>query len=210
MLTGYNLTHMIRQFKHRETTWIDVTSPAKEELATLARDYGLHSLVENELGSPSTRAHADLYDNYIYPFVALFSIPVAAIGAFLALNLSLNHLTLFAQLGLIMLMGLVTKNAILIVDFTNQLKAQGKHFKEEKKTDLSRWVKFDPQLFPIKKFISSNTFGRTKKQTLAIPFDDTILGVGTSMKVAYNEALTKYGKDQLLLGTYPKKSLRIA
>jgi HAE1 family hydrophobic/amphiphilic exporter-1 len=71
-----------------------------------------------------------LYDDYIYPFVALFAIPVAAIGAFLALNLSLNHLTLFAQLGLIMLMGLVTKNAILIVDFTNQLKARGKHYKE--------------------------------------------------------------------------------
>lgn len=71
-----------------------------------------------------------LYDSYIYPFVALFGIPVAAIGAFLALNLSLNHLNLFAQLGLIMLMGLVTKNAILIVDFTNQLKAEGKHFKE--------------------------------------------------------------------------------
>jgi HAE1 family hydrophobic/amphiphilic exporter-1 len=71
-----------------------------------------------------------LYDNYIYPFVALFAIPMAAIGAFLALNLSLNHLTLFAQLGLIMLMGLVTKNSILIVDFTNQLKAQGKHYKE--------------------------------------------------------------------------------
>lgn len=71
-----------------------------------------------------------LYDSYIYPFVALFGIPVAAIGAFLALNLSLNHLTLFAQLGLIMLMGLVTKNAILIVDFTNQLKAKGMYFKE--------------------------------------------------------------------------------
>jgi HAE1 family hydrophobic/amphiphilic exporter-1 len=71
-----------------------------------------------------------LYDNFIYPFVALFSIPMAIIGAFLALNISLNDLTLFAQLGLIMLMGLVTKNAILIVDFTNQLKAQGKHFKE--------------------------------------------------------------------------------
>ncbi len=71
-----------------------------------------------------------LYDSYIYPLVALFGIPVAAIGAFLALNLSLNDLTLFAQLGLIMLMGLVTKNAILIVDFTNQLKAQGKHYKE--------------------------------------------------------------------------------
>lgn len=71
-----------------------------------------------------------LYDNYIYPFVVLFSIPVAAIGAFLALNLSLSNLSLFALLGLIMLMGLVTKNAILIVDFTNQLKEEGKHFKE--------------------------------------------------------------------------------
>jgi len=71
-----------------------------------------------------------LYDSFVYPFVVLFSIPVAAIGAFLALNLSLNNLSLFALLGLIMLMGLVVKNAILIVDFTNQLKAEGKHFKE--------------------------------------------------------------------------------
>lgn len=71
-----------------------------------------------------------LYDNFIYPFVVLFSIPVAVIGAFFALNLSLSNLSLFALLGLIMLMGLVTKNAILIVDFTNQLKAEGKHFKE--------------------------------------------------------------------------------
>lgn len=71
-----------------------------------------------------------LYDNYVYPFVVLFSIPVAAIGAFAALNLSISNLSLFALLGLIMLMGLVTKNAILIVDFTNQLKSEGKHFKE--------------------------------------------------------------------------------
>jgi len=71
-----------------------------------------------------------LYNNYVYPFVVLFSIPVSAIGAFLALNLSLNNISLFALLGLIMLMGLVTKNAILIVDFTNQLKAKGMHFKD--------------------------------------------------------------------------------
>ncbi|NPA69017.1 MAG: efflux RND transporter permease subunit [Chlorobi bacterium] len=71
-----------------------------------------------------------LYDNYIYPFVALFGIPSAVIGAFLALNLSLNDITLFALLGMIMLMGLVTKNAILIVDFTNQLKAKGHTYKE--------------------------------------------------------------------------------
>jgi HAE1 family hydrophobic/amphiphilic exporter-1 len=71
-----------------------------------------------------------LYDHFIYPFVVLLSIPVAAIGAFFALNLSLSNLSLFALLGLIMLMGLVVKNAILIVDFTNQLKAEGKFFKE--------------------------------------------------------------------------------
>lgn len=71
-----------------------------------------------------------LYDSYIYPFVALFAIPVAAIGALLALNLSSSHLSLFALLGLIMLMGLVTKNSILIVDFTNQLKAEGMPFRQ--------------------------------------------------------------------------------
>ena len=71
-----------------------------------------------------------LYDSFVYPFVVLFSIPVAIIGAFLSLNLSLSNLSLFALLGLIMLMGLVVKNAILIVDFTNQLKAEGIHFKE--------------------------------------------------------------------------------
>ncbi len=71
-----------------------------------------------------------LYDSFIYPFVVLFSIPVAVIGALLALNLSLSNLSLFALLGLIMLMGLVVKNAILIVDFTNQLKAEGVYYKE--------------------------------------------------------------------------------
>ena len=71
-----------------------------------------------------------LYDSFVYPFVVLFSIPAAIIGALFALNLTMSNLSLFALLGLIMLMGLVVKNAILIVDFTNQLKAQGKHFKE--------------------------------------------------------------------------------
>lgn len=71
-----------------------------------------------------------LYDSYIYPMVVLFSIPVAVIGALLALNLSGSQLSLFALLGMIMLMGLVVKNAILIVDFTNQLKAQGMAYRE--------------------------------------------------------------------------------
>jgi len=67
-----------------------------------------------------------LYDNFVYPFVVLFSIPVALIGALLALNFSSSNIGIFTGLGMIMLLGLVAKNAILIVDFTNHLKKEGR------------------------------------------------------------------------------------
>lgn len=66
-----------------------------------------------------------LYNSFVYPFVVLFSIPLAIIGAFLALALTNNSLNIFTILGLIMLIGLVAKNAIILVDFTNQRKAEG-------------------------------------------------------------------------------------
>ena len=66
-----------------------------------------------------------LYENAVYPFVVLFALPLALIGAFLALALTLNDLTVFSIIGLVMLMGLVAKNGILLVDFTNQRKAEG-------------------------------------------------------------------------------------
>ena len=68
-----------------------------------------------------------LYDSYIYPFVVLFSIPLAIIGALLALGLTMQSLTIFSILGIIMLVGLVGKNAILLVDFTNQKRTQEDH-----------------------------------------------------------------------------------
>jgi HAE1 family hydrophobic/amphiphilic exporter-1 len=66
-----------------------------------------------------------LYDSFAYPLVVLFSIPLAVVGALMALALSMEPLSIFSMLGMIMLIGLVAKNAILIVDFTNQLKAEG-------------------------------------------------------------------------------------
>lgn len=66
-----------------------------------------------------------LYDSFIYPFIVLFSLPVALIGALLALALAAENLSIFSMIGMIMLMGLVAKNAILLVDFTNKLKAEG-------------------------------------------------------------------------------------
>ncbi len=71
-----------------------------------------------------------LYDSFVYPFVVMFSIPLALIGAFLALALTNNTLNIFTILGLIMLIGLVAKNAIILVDFTNHLKAEGKSTRE--------------------------------------------------------------------------------
>ena len=66
-----------------------------------------------------------LYDNYIYPFVVMFSIPLSIIGALLALALTNNTMNIFTILGMIMLIGLVAKNAIILVDFTNQMKEEG-------------------------------------------------------------------------------------
>jgi HAE1 family hydrophobic/amphiphilic exporter-1 len=71
-----------------------------------------------------------LYENAVYPFVVLFSIPVALVGALLALALTLETLNIFTIIGIIMLLGLVSKNAILIVDFTNKLKSEGYSVKE--------------------------------------------------------------------------------
>ena len=66
-----------------------------------------------------------LYDSFVYPFVVLFSIPLALIGVMVILALTANSLNIFTMLGMIMLIGLVAKNAIMIVDFANMRKAAG-------------------------------------------------------------------------------------
>ncbi|MEJ2614530.1 MAG: efflux RND transporter permease subunit [Ignavibacteriaceae bacterium] len=66
-----------------------------------------------------------LYDSYLDPFIVLFSIPVAMVGALLALALTMKSLNIFSILGIIMLVGLVGKNAILLVDRANQARLEG-------------------------------------------------------------------------------------
>ncbi len=66
-----------------------------------------------------------LYDSYVDPFIILFSIPLAVIGALLALALTMKALNLFTILGIVILVGLVGKNAILLVDRANQRKLEG-------------------------------------------------------------------------------------
>ncbi len=66
-----------------------------------------------------------LYDSYINPFVVLFAIPLALVGALWALALSMESLNVFSIVGIIMLNGLVAKNAILLVDFARQAQEEG-------------------------------------------------------------------------------------
>jgi HAE1 family hydrophobic/amphiphilic exporter-1 len=67
-----------------------------------------------------------LYDSYVYPLVVMLSLPLSIIGALFALALSGQSFSLFAIMGIIMLMGLVAKNAILVVDFANGQQHKGK------------------------------------------------------------------------------------
>ncbi|NAW50893.1 MMPL family transporter [Elizabethkingia argentiflava] len=68
-----------------------------------------------------------LYDSFIYPFVVLFSVPLSIIGVLVILALTNNSLNVFTILGMIMLIGLVCKNAIMLVDFANHRKQAGEN-----------------------------------------------------------------------------------
>ena len=71
-----------------------------------------------------------LYNSWIYPFIVLFSIPVAMVGALLGLALAMKSLNIFSILGIIMMIGLVSKNAILLVDRTNAARLEGMDVRE--------------------------------------------------------------------------------
>lgn len=66
------------------------------------------------------------FESFIDPFIIILTVPMAVAGALLSLWLFGQTWNIFSQIGTIMLIGLVTKNGILIVEFANQLREQGK------------------------------------------------------------------------------------
>jgi HAE1 family hydrophobic/amphiphilic exporter-1 len=69
---------------------------------------------------------ASLFNSLVHPFTIMISAPLSFIGGFLALKLSGTHLDMLSAIAFLVLMGLVMKNGILLVDYTNQLRAAGR------------------------------------------------------------------------------------
>ena len=70
------------------------------------------------------------FESFIDPFVIVLSVPLSMLGALAALHLSGGTLNVYSQIGLITLVGLITKHGILIVEFSNQLRERGQAMRE--------------------------------------------------------------------------------
>jgi multidrug efflux pump len=68
---------------------------------------------------------ASQFESLIHPFTVLMAVPLAITGAVFTLFLAKSSINLYSQIGMILLIGLVAKNSILLVDYTNQLRARG-------------------------------------------------------------------------------------
>ena len=65
------------------------------------------------------------FESWVDPLVIMLTVPLSMAGALLALKLTGKSLNVYSQIGLVILVGLITKHGILIVEFSNQLREQG-------------------------------------------------------------------------------------
>jgi multidrug efflux pump len=69
---------------------------------------------------------ASQFESLVHPFTVLMAVPLAVIGAIFTLKLMGSTINLYSQIGMILLVGLVTKNSILLVEYANQMRIRGK------------------------------------------------------------------------------------
>jgi multidrug efflux pump subunit AcrB len=127
---GYQLSNVQRAFnRHLAALHLPsgvVVAPAangsQQNLRDLQRGIGAALIVSLVLVFLLMVA---LYDSFVTPFIIMFSVPVAAVGALGALALTHETLNLFSLIGTVLLIGLVIKNGVLLVDFANMRARDG-------------------------------------------------------------------------------------
>ncbi len=120
----------------------DVANSAKQTIDNLDLPIGYHAVFTGDVQNLNeTKGYvgsalilavifiylilASLFGSFFQPFAILMSLPLSFLGVSLALLLTKGNLNVMTMIGIIMLMGLVTKNGILLVDFANQQRAAG-------------------------------------------------------------------------------------
>ena len=73
---------------------------------------------------------ASLYNSFIQPLILMTALPLAIIGAFIALLITRSNLDLYAFIGLLMVLGLVAKNGIILLDFINKMREKGMNIRQ--------------------------------------------------------------------------------
>ncbi|MPW37277.1 multidrug efflux RND transporter permease subunit [Vibrio sp. B1Z05] len=95
----------------------------KENQSSIVMVFGLALLV-------AYLVLAAQFESFINPLVVMFTVPMGIFGGFLGLVIMSQGLNVYSQIGMIMLIGMVTKNGILIVEFANQLRDRGVEFEQ--------------------------------------------------------------------------------
>jgi hydrophobic/amphiphilic exporter-1 (mainly G- bacteria), HAE1 family len=119
-----------------------------------------------------------LYQSWLQPLAIMFALPVTLVGAFGGLLLTGNTLNMFALLGVIMLAGIVTKNAILIVDFTNVLRRDQGYARKDALATAGR-LRLRPILMTTAAIVGSLLpvlFGRGAGAEIRAPLAAVVIG----------------------------------
>ena len=72
---------------------------------------------------------AATFNSFIHPFIIILTVPLAIFGGLIFILFLNSSINIFSQIALIILIGISTKNSILIVDYANQIRTSGKNIK---------------------------------------------------------------------------------